>query len=441
MRIAMPARWARRLTPGAGAGGSDPADLPTPDELHNSKLLQWDSPFAGLLFVGIPSFYAFFAIQMGASNTTVGWLTSGPALLSLLWLIPCSQLIQRSRSFRFPIVAGMLLNRLFIVSLALIPLLAAGWRATGLVALVTLASLPLQYWSLAFDTMLGDMFSPRHFARLIGRRWAGIDLSGMLSVLLLGKMIDVVRFPLNWVLLTAGVGLLSFASVFIAARLRYPERHQPASDAGDDPVPKRPLGEVLRSNRAFIRLQVGVLLLYLALFAALPVLRIYWVRDLGASGAWVGGLVAAYSGGAVLGSLFWGPRSTPRFDRRMCLIGGLGAFGAYPVLTALFGSLPPQVAVVFLAGFTLVANDLMVYKRVLGASPRRQRATLVAIHNLTYNGVAFLGPLVSTELVAPLGTRVVLLLAGAVGVAGALFFYLFGWGQMTDATETQIAPE
>jgi hypothetical protein len=425
MRIAMPARWARRLLP--SAGGLDPSEAPTPQEAHNGRLMMWEGPFAGLALIGVPSFYAFFAIQQGAGNTTVGWLTAGPALVSLLWLIPCSQLIQRSRSLKSPILWGLAFHRVLLMALALLTFVPAGWRSTGMVVLASAIAVPLQTWALAFDTLAGDVLTPRHFARLIGRRWAAIDLSGLIAVLLLGKMIDALPFPLNWALLTGGLGLVTLASVAIMARVQAAERARPAADDGSAERPRVTARTLWRDYRAFILLEIGVFLIYLALFAAAPLLRIYWVRELGATGGWMGGLTAAFSGGAVAGSLFWGPLSHPQRDRRVCLIGGLGCLVGYPAATALLGSLPAAAVAAAAGGFFIVANDLMIYKRVMAASPSAQRASLLAIHNIVFNGVAFLAPLLSTALADQAGARLALFVAGACGLAGALYFYALGW--------------
>jgi predicted MFS family arabinose efflux permease len=426
LRLSMPTPLARRphLTPDAG-------ELPTAEEARNGRLLVWEAPFTSLVLLAAPSFYALFAIEMGGSNAAVGWLSSGPALLSLLWLIPCSQLIQRASGYKLQLLIGIGLHRLLILLMAATPLLPPAWRPWGLVALVTLTALPLQYWGLTFDTFMGDSFAPRHLARFIGRRWAALDITNTVAVILLGKMIDAAPFPYNWMALFGGLSLLGVISLFFIARLDYPSRHAPADDA---PARGENLLDLLRRHRAFILLETGICVIYAGFFAAAPVLRIYWVRDLGATGAWVGILTAAFSAGAVLGGLLWGRWSKPTRDRTYALVGGLGAMAAYPCLTAAFTALPPLVAVIAAGGFLVVGNDLLLFKRVVATSPRWQRATFIAINNLVINLVAFLAPLASTALVDRLGARPVLWLAAGVGLVGAVLTYAIGWHPIPQET-------
>jgi len=154
------------------------------------------------------------------------------------------------------------------------------------------------------------------------------------------------------------------------------------------------------------------------------------VRDLGAAGSWLGGLTAAFSVGAVLGNLFWGRLSAPQLDRRLGLMAAAGVWIAYPLLTAAFSSLWPQVAVMMVAGFFSGGSDLLIFNRVVRQSPRAQRPTFIGVHNVTVNIAGFLAPLVSTALADAIGARSVLLLAGGLGVLGAAAMFLLGWEQV-----------
>jgi hypothetical protein len=80
------------------SGSVRTAELPTADELYNAKLFAVEAPFIALPSA-VGSFFALYAIRMGASNTAVGWLASGPALLNLFWLIPCGRVFQRAGSY------------------------------------------------------------------------------------------------------------------------------------------------------------------------------------------------------------------------------------------------------------------------------------------------------------------------------------------------------
>jgi hypothetical protein len=424
----VPDRWVRLFPVRRGMAPPDPTDIVSQDERWNARQMAFVAPFDMAALGAIPSFFALYAIQLGASNVMVGWLTGGPALISLLWLLPCGRIIQNCRRYLYPLVIGAGVHRLFLISLAFVPFLPAEWRAGAVVAVAALSALPGTTWGMSHQTVCGEMFTARHMARLLSRRWAVMNASNVLLTLLLGRMLDVVRFPLNFQLLFAGVGGLTLASIWFIFRFRLPVKE--VAEAGQQ-VASRPfssLRDVLARNRPFVLFEAGVFLGYIALYAAAPLYRIYWVRDLGATGSWMGALTAAASLGMGLGNLAWGRWSSPARDRWLYLLASLGAMGLYPIATALCGTLPALLWVVALAGF-FVGCDLILFNRTVQVTPHGRRPTFLAVHNLTANLAGFVAPLISSAAANHMETRSVLIIVGGLGLLGAVLLYAIGWAE------------
>lgn len=418
------------------AGHADPSDVPTPEERQNARLLVQEAPFSNLALTTVVSFFALFAIQLGASNAMVGWLTSGPALVNLIWPIPSARLIQRLGNHPRSLAFSALVQRLLLISMAAIPFLPPSWRPAGTVLLVTLSAFPNTVWGNAFQVACAEMFHPRHLARIIGERWAVMSIVNILATLFLGWFIDSLKFPANFQWAFAGLGILSLASVPIVLRLRMPQadgeeaqEEPPAAEKGEKADAPARLTPALffSSYRPFVLYEIGILVAYLAYFAALPLFRIYWVRDLGAAGTWMGVLTSAFSLGGLVGYIFWGRWSRPERERRLMLITGLGVMGFYPMVAALFPYLAPQILIIALGGFFSGGTELIVFNRTVQLSPRRLRPTFSAVHQIAVNAAGFLGPLVSTALASHFGVRPVLAGTGLVGIAGALLIYWLGW--------------
>ena len=422
--------WGRVATFQKGTSPPDPNDVVTPDERYNIRLLTLEAPFTSVALTGIVNFFALFAIRLGASNALIGWLTSGPALISLLFLVPLGRLTQGARSYAHVMAAGALGQRVFVLALALVPFLPPAWRPWSVVAAVTVSTLPSVLWVLGFHAACGEMFGPRRMARLVSQRWAAANAANVISVLLLGRLVDALPFPLNFQLLFVGVGLITLLTVFFVLRLRLPaldpsEGEPPAGQA----KPQESAWQWIKRHRACVRYEMGIFIGYLALFAAVPLFRIHWVRDLGATGAWLGGITAAASAGVMVGNLLWGRWSRPDRDRRNLLIASAGAMGLYPILVGSSNSLLLQAGIVMLGGFLAAGNDLILFNRTVQVTPRRQRPTFIAIHNVVTNLAGFLAPVASAALVDVLGARSVLWAVGALGFAGALAIYVLGWDE------------
>jgi MFS family permease len=400
------------------------------EERRNAWWFALEAPFSQLPFA-VGGFYALFAIQMGASNAVVGWLTSGPALVNLLWLIPAGAVVQASKNYARPFAYGALLQRVLLMALALIPFLPAEWRAWSLVGMVMVTSVPYAVRNLAFQATAGEMFSPRTFNRYVGLRWTIMSLTDVATMPLLGRLMDLIRFPLNFQLLFGLTGLVTLLAVGLILKLRVPTHPKPAARSGHAGEPAtRPA--FWATYGGFVLFEIGVAVSYLAFSAAAPVSRIYWVRDLLANGAWVGALTAAASVGSMVGTLMWGRLNVGRRLRVVVL--GLAAvyFGLNPLLTAAMGSLAPLVVLGVAVGLASGCAELAIFDRLMRVSSRERRPLFLSIHSVVINGSAFVGPLISTHLADTWGARPALAAMGAVGVAGAALIYLLGWGKGPD---------
>lgn len=422
-----PTHILRRLASLAhGSAGLDPSQMPSEDERYNARLYNLEAPFTSLT-MSFQGFFAVFAIKMGASNALVGWLTSGPALINLFWLIPCGRIIQSSRNTARPYALGTLLHRLVVISFVLVPFLPQGAQPVAFAALVTLASLPNALRGIAFQAAAGEMFSSRHFSRYIGQRWAVMSIAEVLYVLGLGALLDLIPFPLSFQAISIGVAVLTLATIWFVLRLRLPQRPPRRPVAGAGRLDGALLRQAWGRYRAFVLFEIGVLISYLSIYFAYPLFRIYWIRHLEASGTWVGILLASVSIGLMVGCLLFGEWSRPDRDRKIMFISTLGFATAFPMLTALFGSLPPLFLVGLLGGFFAGGCELTIFNRMVQLAPAEERPNYIAVHNLVLYGSAFVGPLLGTGLADLIDIRLVLMIAGGLGIAGAYLLRSLAW--------------
>jgi MFS family permease len=406
----------------------DPTGEPmSDDERHNSLIVRYEVPLTNFAF-GLMGFFALFAIRLDASNQMVGWLTSGPALVNLLWLIPCGRLVQRSSSYKIPLIVGMIGQRVLLASVAVVPFLPATWRVPALVILASLVTIPQFTWILAFQSGVSEIFTPRRMTTFLGQRWSLGSLSNMAFNYLVGSLLDIIPFPLNFQSIFFTSGTISQSSLLLMSRLRLPPRSGTAARAAT-PSGRSGLLSVFQQRPAFLRFETAVLISYLAVYAAQPLFVIYWVRELGASGAWVGALNAVYLLGSTAGTFLWGRWCNRGNDRRNLVIAAVGMMAGYPLLTALFGRLGPLLLVGALSGFFAGGNELQMFNRVVRLSTREERPNYIAVHNFVLSIAGVAAPLISTALVSHLGTRPVLALAGAFGLIGASLVYGLGWGK------------
>src|SRR4051794_25956360 len=118
------------------------ADLrPTNSTDENIRYLYYEIVFASILG-GIITFNSIFAIRLGASETLIAWLGSGPALIAALVSIPAAHYLATRRKQKLWLFGSLFVQRAGYVFVALMPLIFQQNTATFLVLWIILLNIP-----------------------------------------------------------------------------------------------------------------------------------------------------------------------------------------------------------------------------------------------------------------------------------------------------------
>ena len=101
---------------GGWPGGCSPDNRPpVTDEQHNERVLYAEMFFQAIAGAGAFSFTSVFLVRLGAPNYLVGLLSSLPALMIILTVLPAGAFVQRQRDL---VKAGQLVAVFRIASLS-----------------------------------------------------------------------------------------------------------------------------------------------------------------------------------------------------------------------------------------------------------------------------------------------------------------------------------
>ena len=395
-------------------------------EEQNNRNLYLDVTWFGVLSGITSTFVSVFAIRLGASNTLVGLLVSLPALINIFWLIPSARIIERQRR-RLPIIvlAGFL-QRVGYLLVALMPFVLRTHRPEALVALVALITLPTATLSVAFTSLIAEVVPIGKRAQVVSTRNVLVSIISTVTMLISGKLLDLLPFPLNYQLLFGAGFAASLVSLYYVSRIQIAD----ASVAEFRPRHKTPLVTRLRrslkqiaNQRDFVRFSASAFVFQWGLYLPSALYAIYRVKNLGASDTWIGLLSMTQSAVTIVAYLYWGRVASRKGSRRVLLISSLGVV-LYPVLTGLSPRvelllLPSIIAGIFGAGF-----NLSFFNTLLEVCPQERLPSYVALNTTVINVAAFLAPLLGISLANFLDIRIALCIAGGVRLLGAGFFYL-----------------
>lgn len=394
-------------------------------EEQNNRNLYLDVTWFGVLSGITSTFVSVFAIRLGASNTLVGLLVSLPALINIFWLIPSARIIERQRR-RLPIIllAGFL-QRVGYLLVALMPFVLRTHRPEALVALVALITLPTATLSVAFTSLIAEVVPIGKRAQVVSTRNMLVSIISTVTMLISGKLLDLLPFPLNYQLLFGAGFAASLVSLYYVSRIKIAD----ASVAESRPRHKTPLVTRLRrslkqiaNQRDFVRFSASAFVFQWGLYLPSALYAIYRVRNLGASDTWIGLLSMTQSAVTIVTYLYWGKVASRKGNRRVLLISSLGVV-LYPVLTGLSPRvelllLPSIIAGIFGAGF-----NLSFFNTLLEVCPQERRPSFVALNTTVINVAAFLAPLLGISLANFLDIRIALFIAGGVRLLGVGLFY------------------
>ena len=170
---------------------------PRGQEQINQRNVVIDAVGVGIT-AGVGSFLSVFLVRLGASSLQVGLLTAMPALTGMLLAIPVGEFLARKPN----IVPWFARSRFWVLSsyilTGLVPFFFQSRQPEIIILIWALATLPQTVVSVAFTVVMGGVAGPRGRFALMSRRWAILGLTSSLTVMIVGQLLTIFDFPLNY---------------------------------------------------------------------------------------------------------------------------------------------------------------------------------------------------------------------------------------------------
>jgi Na+/melibiose symporter-like transporter len=328
--------------------------------------------FWAAIFTGCVSFNAAYMIRLGGSNLLISLLTSGAALINAIATMPFAALLEGTARRRPLIVGSLGLLRLGHLALIAIPWLP-GWRAEMMLLILLLLNIPVALFTAGWLPLLAEIIPLRRRARVFSSRNITLGITVTITTFLLGVWLDRAPFPFNYQLLYALAVVTSSLSTVYVARIAMPD----SAVAAPSERQRLSLGllrDLISTHRPFANIILNTLIFNIALWMAVPLQPIYFVRTLGASNAWLGLWLGIVSAGAILGNLVW----TRQIDKRgapWALLRATALSAAYYFLIGTFPNLTLILVFSLLAGLINPGVELSHLNVLFEVCPAERRAT------------------------------------------------------------------
>jgi MFS family permease len=393
-------------------------------------------------------FIGIYAIKIGASNLQVGLLSSGPALVSLLCMIPGGKYMDRQAGQKKTLSSLIFFHRLFYFLIALIPFFTEDKRASLLVAAVALMNIPGSVFNVGWQAYISKVIPASRRADAFAARNRLMNLAGTIVVLVTGRVIDAVRFPVGYQIVFAGAFAMALVEIWVFGHIdqgvsvssepqREPLRELPAGQdmPGSNGTGKSDNG-ILQSiindirqvfkNGPFVRFMLASLVFHFSWQTPWPLFTLYQVKELGANNTWVSLLSLANTGGSLVGYGFWARMLNKHGNLMTLFMSSIWIF-IVPTVYAFSKSLATIAVFNLLTGAIFSGVNLALFNALLDVTPDSNKATYIAYYTTAINASAIVAPVIGVRLNDLFGFFWAFLICAALRVIGSLMFLLVNY--------------
>ncbi len=385
--------------------------------IFNVATLDMVNPFTGI-----------FAIRLGASKLQVALLSSLPAAVSLLTMIPGARLIDRQPRKKKITLLFMLAHRLFFLAIACVPFFKPSWRATIFVAIIGLMNFPGSVSNVGWQSFISRIIPPERRTEAFAYRNRIMNLIGTILALCAGFVLDHLVFPFGYQLVFGAAFLLSLVELRIFAAIDETEVAANAPPAATEPERCNNLyGQLTRnfreilSERRFVRYTLASIIFYFSWQIAWPLFNWYEVKELGANNFWMSLFSLMNTGGSLVGYGFWMKMLDKHGNLKTLFYSTLPMF-LIPVVFALSRSLHVVVSFNLVGGAIFSGVNLALFNTLLEVTPEMRKTTYIAYYNTIITVASIVAPLAGVSLLQVMNFQWAFVVCAILRIVGSCCF-------------------
>ena len=389
---------------------------------HNVRMLCTEVAWAGIPGGVLASFLSIFALRLGASPVEVGLLTTGPALAGIIFPLPAAWLVRRTWG-KLVVVLPLFLYRMLFAALVCIAWLPAPSRVAVLVAAVGLLSVSLAFFNTAFVPLVAKVLPQDIRARVVSIRGTVAGLTSTITVLVAGKVLDIIPFPLNFQVIFAVAFVTAQLSTWLVSRVEVPAFNEDVPLRGATADRSSAAARRLPWRAPFWRFSAGAVMLLLGIYIPSALYPIVLVDKLHATNGWIGALGTAGGLCGVVFAVLWGRASMRLGNRRILVVSSI-FYALVPLGASQVASLPAYIPVSLAAGGLITMVGLGLFQCLLEVTPERQQIHYVAVYSMMASCATASAPLIGTYVLSTAGMTRAFELAAACIILGSLLIAL-----------------
>lgn len=375
------------------------------------------------------TFNAAYAIRLGASDAQISYLTSIPALIAILISIPAGNILQKTARKKNLIIGSLALHRAGYILVALVPWLQFLNISQSMLVVIFLIifMVPIQFYNVGWTSLTAVLIKENQRTAVFSLRNQIYFTVNGISAFLFGLWLSAVAFPLNYQIMYLFTFGLSVISLIYLMKIEIPNTEDKPKSNQEKRTPKSIKKRVantiteLRANPQFLRFSINTFVMNFGLWAIAPFFTIFYVKELGASDAWLGILIAFNSVANIIGFGLW-RKLIQKYGRKKILMFTSLLRPIYPIIVALSQNLPAIIIVSAVTGLLMPGLNLSHYNLLLTITPGDRRDEFTAYYTTFQNISVFLSPLLGALVILWVGYPITFLIFAGVRLLGGLMW-------------------
>ena len=421
--------------------GWAPPEASNPVRKRNYRAIRLDSAAMGVVNAA-SIFMPVFIVRLGGSNLEVSLLTALPALAGFLLAIPIGTFLQSRRN----VVPWYAVSRGFaqlVYAATAIAVAIAPADVSVVVVLVLwgIVTIPSTIGTVAFNVFMDGVAGPRGRYDLLSMRWSIMGLTTAITVAIVGQILEVFGFPMNYQLVFFGFSVAGVFSYHFSSQVKIPDHAQPPGNPGAGLRERaRAYVGLIRPERPFLTFVGRHFVLTFGYRLAAPLIPLWYVKEANAPDSWIGVIGMAQSLTLLVGYAFW-RRQSRRSTTRLLVLATTAGLALYPGLLSLNTGLIYIAVITAVGAFFSSGVDLVLFDQLMKTIPSRFGITFSAVETSAQNLATIIAPLLGGLIADAAGIGAGLVLASVVTMVGALMLTLIPpRGEVADTRRRRPLP-
>lgn len=393
---------------------------------RNNRYFVWEGAIGAIVISLVTPFIIMFGKRMGAGDYEIGLLSSLPALVGILALLPGSILVDR-RSDKKKIVALLALIAGFIYPLAAVTPYLGASRVMIYMLVIALLNWPLSVYNISWQSFFSDVCAPEMRNATFTNRSKAATLLGTITMLLAGIILAYIpRSDEQRILIYQLFFLIAFILTLLQIWYLMKIHDYPVVLVEKKRISLGMFMGLLKplwANKPFRQFVIVVFLFYTTWQMAWPLFFIYQVNYLHADEAWLSYFTVANGVVGVFMFSFWGRMIEKKGARWVAIIGAF-FLAINPIAQVLCQNLYQTLAINIIMGLTFVSFNLALFQSLLEVLPSENKTLYIALYTTMISISGFIMPLVGVWIYRMTNIYFVMYLDGVLRLMGTGLFLM-----------------